>query len=528
MKSVLDLSCTKAREYLLQSEQYCTFKLPEYINFSKVLYLAENNIKSKDFSACCAKNPSECEGLTYTLFSNKDGLLDFRPLSLINPFYYYIIVRYITTPKNWKSIKNRFNDLKNTHISVESIPLYIESKRAAKTIYEWWNNVEQMSIVKSLSYRYMATTDIANCYGSFYTHAISWAMHGRKEGKNNRRDKSLLGNCIDEYIRGMQNGQTNGIPQGNIVSDLIAELVLSYVDSELCKELDKKKINQYHIIRYRDDYRIFSNDKDELESILLIMQKVLAICNFKINASKTHIYDDIVLASIKADKIKMITGFRHHDVSIGQKVEDEDYDDFEMDLDDSVDVFEKGHMKRKQSIAKVLYQELLSIYLFSKVYQNSGSVEKLLSELYDWLTLARIKMARWMVLAAILLAIARYNPRTYGIVAAFLSFFVDTMDNETAREELINSVVQRVKTFPNNSLMLLWLQRLTKKIGKDIDYEEPLCRLVDKEKTNIWNNDWLHKGLLKDYSDELIVDEGIMNSINTIISKKEVSPFYNY
>jgi hypothetical protein len=60
-------------------------------------------------------------------------------------------------------------------------------------------------------------------------------------------------------MQGMNYGQTNGIPQGSVLMDFIAEMVLGYIDERLSECLDKNM--NYHIIRYRDDYRIFTNNK---------------------------------------------------------------------------------------------------------------------------------------------------------------------------------------------------------------------------------------------------------------------------
>lgn len=57
----------------------------------------------------------------------------------------------------------------------------------------------------------------------------------------------------------MSFGQTNGIPQGSNLMDFIAELVLGYSDLQLSKKLIMTTISNYKILRYRDDYRIFTN-----------------------------------------------------------------------------------------------------------------------------------------------------------------------------------------------------------------------------------------------------------------------------
>jgi len=67
----------------------------------------------------------------------------------------------------------------------------------------------------------------------------------------------LLGNVIDDNLRNMTYGQTNGIPQGSVLMDFIAEIVLGYTDLELSHKINQLKIEDYQIIRYRDDYRIF-------------------------------------------------------------------------------------------------------------------------------------------------------------------------------------------------------------------------------------------------------------------------------
>ena len=72
-------------------------------------------------------------------------------------------------------------------------------------------------------------------------------------------------------MQGMQYGQTNGIPQGSVLFDFIAEMVLGYADSQVSEVLASNDITDYKILRYRDDYRIFCNRKDELEKIAFVL-----------------------------------------------------------------------------------------------------------------------------------------------------------------------------------------------------------------------------------------------------------------
>src|SRR5699024_1602566 len=152
--------------------------------------------------------------------------------------------------------------------------------------------------------KYVIHSDITDCYGSIYTHSISWALHTKKEGKKkeNRNNDSLIGVVIDNHLQDMSYGQTNGIPQGSTLMDFISEIVLGYVDLLLSKRLCDLKIEEYKILRYRDDYRIFTNDSYEAEQITKELAEILSSLGLRLNADKTEASDDIIKSAIKPDK----------------------------------------------------------------------------------------------------------------------------------------------------------------------------------------------------------------------------------
>ncbi|MFQ1792184.1 RNA-directed DNA polymerase [Aeromonas veronii] len=100
----------------------------------------------------------------------------------------------------------------------------------------------------------------------------------------------------------MRWGQTNGIPQGSALIDFIAEIVLGYCDKLLSEKLRKEKITDYNIIRYRDDYRIFTNSKEDAEAIARYLTVILQGVGLQLNVSKTSLSEDIILSSMKPDK----------------------------------------------------------------------------------------------------------------------------------------------------------------------------------------------------------------------------------
>src|SRR5699024_7832014 len=153
------------------------------------------------------------------------------------------LVNYLTKEENWKEIQDRFIEFKkDERIKCYSIPVEAseDSRKTdiGETILNWWENIEQVSLTQNIKFKYCMFTDIADCYPSIYTHSVTWAMYGIDVVKNDKNYcRGSLGDEIDKKISGMQNNQTNGIPQGSVLMDFIAEIVLGYADLRLAEEL---------------------------------------------------------------------------------------------------------------------------------------------------------------------------------------------------------------------------------------------------------------------------------------------------
>ena len=143
----------------------------------------------------------------------------------------------------------------------------------------------------------------------------------------------------------MQNGQTNGIPQGSVLMDFIAEIILGYSDSELTIKLENLGIEDYYIIRYRDDYRVFTNSKEDNETIAREITLTLQDIGLQLNASKTNSSEDVVLSSLKEDKLEAISFFNKNQSDIN------------------------------------IQKSLLKLVVFSRKYPNSGQLPKQLAKL---------------------------------------------------------------------------------------------------------------------------------------------------
>lgn len=503
-KLITEMTNNEARAFLLKSQSYCNIDLPGYFNFDYVL--KEINDKFEEIDINKIKSYIKLndliteEDINCKIYSNKDGKFDWRPLVIINPYLYIYLVRYLTNNEVWSQLINFFHKNKVEKIKVASLPgeSQINSKDKKQQILNWWNEVEQESIVNALEYQKVIHLDISNCYGSIYTHTIPWAIHGKDNAKAQKNNKDLLGNKIDYIIRLMQNNQTNGIPQGSILMDFIAEIILTYAD----KLLDEKLKNyncDFKIIRYRDDYRIFSNESESINTVTKALNDVLMSLNFKLNSKKTLYSEDIIISSIKEDKIY--------------------YQSFVSSL----------YTKNKSD--NLLFQlnlqkHLLQILIFSKKFPNSGSITKMLDEFHKYrLNSMYINENNFNIQCiSILTEIMITNVKTIPLCIAIISSFISSFD-KNEKQMIIKKIMKKINNVPNVDLVNIWLQRLTIKEFDSIKYDAYLCEFISGNKDTIFNISWIKSNKHRvDFKN--IIDRDYIENMDKIIKSEEVSLFY--
>lgn len=500
MKTILDLNSTDAKAFFLKEESYCSFELPEYFSFQTLLSSLSKELNGKALRDCTtAIKPKDVEGVNYILLNNKDGKFAWRPFQLIHPALYVFLVHEITQEENWKTIKTRFNEFySNDKIECHSIPVSGENEKPDKQnqIYEWWQKVEQRSLALALDFNHLLHLDITDCYSSIYTHSISWAIHKTEEAKKpeNRDNPALVGVSIDKHIQAMSYGQTNGIPQGSALMDFIAEIALGFGDLLLTEELNKLGITEYKIIRYRDDYRIFTNSPQQSSEIAKVLSDVLSKLNFKINSAKTHSTDDLILGSLKSDKVHWI------------------------------------YNKRK---TENIQQWLIQLYVLGKEYPNSGSLYKETKHFLDWLQFKEkseegLEIQSVDVLVSILINLAYNNPRLFALVAASLSFLISKIESRELQKETLLKIKNKFSQLPNTSYLNIWLQRLTIKIDPTISYSGKLCEKIIDRNLTVWNSDWLNVKFKKIVEEtEIIKNESILK-MEIIFSEEETEELGEY
>lgn len=488
-KSILELDYNEARKFFLKHDSYCSLDIPSYICFDKMIGAVNGVLEGKSFAELIDK-PRDYDDLNYTIFNNKDGKYSWRPFQLIHPAIYVSLVHHLTENQNWELVLKRFKCFSNnSRLQCFSLPIISLSKETdkAEQVSNWCRNIELRSIELSMEFAYLIQTDITDCYGAIYTHTIAWAIHTKPEAKKRRKKTDLLGNSIDNYIQDMRHGQTNGIPQGSVLMDFIAELVLGLADIELTQKIQEANINEYHILRYRDDYRIFVNNPQDGELIIKLLTEVTIGLGLKLNPTKTTASSEVVRASIKADKLDWIC--------------------------------------RKKS-EKTLLKHLFIIHDHAARFSNSGSLMIALNNFYKRLCGLKKPVKEIMPLIAIIVDIAYRNPRTYQISAAILSKLLSFLGSDKEKLDIVGKINARFTKIPNTGHMQIWLQRVTFPISSNISYDEPICKLVCNEPIELWNNKWIKYKKLKNTIDvSMVIDRQKLSALESVIPIDEVELF---
>lgn len=525
-KNVLSLSYKDALDYFMSAPNYSTLELPEYLDMTSILKHVRKTIGAKTIEDCVECNSISTEALNYTMNLNKDGKYAIRPIALVNPYIYYFFAREVCSEDNWNYLKAWFKAVQQPAVTACSLLVIAEEKEAfhnSTTILNWWSNFEQASLELSLEYPYMFISDIRNCYGSINVNLISEALNDpinlqMNKQRKNFDQKRFVAN-VSKLLHYYQGNMLVGLPQGCVLSDFVAEILLAYADMLLCKEVQVRGIQcKYKVLRYRDDYRFFCEDKEALTELSYILQSVLRRLGFEMNSQKTQTTDDLISNSIKGDKLAYIY---------------------------NTPIFNK-----KGCDFDGIQKHLLFIYQFGKEFPNSGQLKTLLSDLSQRIddklhpqtstkdtkpkdnddSLSQVELwddhddiaeeldeleqlgsakegifktlktynvspikenIRPIVAIATQIAIDNVSCSHYAL--RVISQLLSTCDADQ-KKEILTLVVNRLLKQPNNDYTQLWLQNMTYSMDKEakkFPYTNDLCKIVMGEKANIWDLDWL-------------------------------------
>lgn len=537
VKTIFDLSADEALDFLMQNDQYVTTEMPEYLDFNPVLTFAREHIADTSIDKCMKDvTPEDMAEANYDIMLNKDGKYAVRVLSLSNPFLYYMLAREICTPEHWAAILDDFKVFGSTpHIQAVGIPVIPADKEnfhKATTILNWWNRFEQMAVKLSLDYRYMFATDITNCYGTIELQTVEKALS--RKGTASEVDVKT---DIVRILTMLRQGRNIGLPQGSTLYDIVAEIVLGYADMLLREALERDGITEgYEILRYRDDYKVFANDKDLLERISYTLQHVLEGLNLRLNSAKTRISDSIITDSIKPDKLAYI-----YNTPI--------------------------YNNKKQCDFDGIQKQLLFILQFGRQYPNCGQMRMLLSKLSTWIeeyieNVAKNQKSKAkpkveakpgeedaedkkiqtrpgtiiediMAMSAIAAQIAAENLNSAHYALKVISQMLSTISDEqvekgeqASKDEIVTKVLNRLGSMQNSDYLKIWLQNLAVKAEYKGDYSfadgkgNGLCHLVCGADANLWNNSFLAPAYLEGFDATAVVDDAVLHNDTPVMQFK--------
>lgn len=491
MKPLVELSNVEAKKHFLKGSSYFNGDIPSYISFEPILADIADILNDKTYAQFKSSDPNNYSGVNYNLIANKDGKLAWRPYELMHPVIYVSLVNVICDTNNWKLITERLSEFEGGAVECCSAPVISLNNQTdvATQIKGWWQKVEQRSLTYSLEYSHVLHTDVTDCYGSLYTHSISWALHGINKAKENKSKNSLLGNKIDSHIQASRYGQTNGISQGSVLMDFVAEIVLGYVDELISIELENH--SDFRILRYRDDYRIFANSDDRVENILKIVSDKLRVIGMKLGVSKTFSCRNVVEGSIKPDKL---AGIELKDLG--------------------------------KANAKTIQKQLLRLHSFGQRFPNSGALRRLVGEFHTDVSQQIQAPDDLEVQVAIATDIAFVSPATFPAVAGILSHLISLAPNED-KVVLWTKVRNKMSRVPYNGYLEIWLQRVIQPKSVNVEFisDESICQIVNGKMPVLWESGWIASSALKGALDVSKIVIASVQEIHEVVQTDEIELF---
>lgn len=200
-----------------------------------------------------------------------------RTLSLIHPLAYS---RIFTTLKTYREETLQFMDDKNSAITAEQH----NDGRMFIMNYEDHETRTKNTLDLSFGAGFRAHADVANCFGSVYTHSLEWAIQGYDEAKRqlqNKKGPVHWSSVLDTALRNAKRKETTGLPVGPCTSSIAVEIILAAVDKGLA--------GRFRFIRYIDDYTAYCSTHFEAQEFIRALGIALSQYRLTLNLSKTKI-----------------------------------------------------------------------------------------------------------------------------------------------------------------------------------------------------------------------------------------------
>ena len=192
------------------------------------------------------------------------------------------------------SDKNKF---KNNSVDTSDIDKLVKNPASYFSyggyhrLYKFFKSNQFLQLEKK--YRNLTSLDIGKCFDSIYTHSISWALKDIEISKE-FTNHHTFGDEFDKLMQKSNYMETNGICIGSETSRIFSEIVLSRIDYSIEIELKSRGIRHqvnYDVIRYVDNYYVFTNDNETSDLIEQIIQSNINVYKLHLNDGKKIKYE---------------------------------------------------------------------------------------------------------------------------------------------------------------------------------------------------------------------------------------------
>lgn len=185
---------------------------------------------------------------------------------------------------------------------------YIKSYYTYKPIdliYKFYDRTEFQRLEQR--YNFLMEFDISKCFYHIYTHSITWAVKDKESAKLHS-NKITFENNFDKLMQHSNYNETNGIVVGPEISRIFAEIILQQVDLNVLTKLNKLDLKfgiDYDVRRYVDDFFVFSNNADILETVKKTFQNELQFYKLYLNPNKGDVKISPFLSDIAVGKLEL-------------------------------------------------------------------------------------------------------------------------------------------------------------------------------------------------------------------------------
>lgn len=257
----------------------------------------------------------------------------------------------------------------------------------------------------------------------------------------------------------------------------------------------------WQVVRYRDDYRIFSNSKEVAEKIVKVLADILSDLNMHFNTKKTGLVSDIIESAIKPDKVY----WNSRVPIIMPKIWDGKY--------------------RRVNYQLTLQKHLLEILWLSKKFPNSGSISKALTSFAKRLDQQKAIEESIMPLVSIVADIISKNPKAIAPGVGVLSKILLKGQQEPSKSaEIVSKITTKLEDTPNLEYLDVWLQRLSILSGSELTFSGRICNAVKNLNNTIWDSSFVRANITL----PPIIDEVKLQELKPEISTEVFDVFSDY